>query len=392
MGWLDDIGDAVGGAVDVVVDVVETAVDTVVDTAMDVGGAVAGAVAPVLDFGSSFFSPVFGLGETIVNTVTDPVGALQDLGNIITDPIGAVEGAFGSVMDYGSGLVEGVGGVVMGVGGAAYDLAGDALDTSLGLLGQAGGIAGEVIGAAGGLVNAATGGYAEDALNFIDDNVLDNVDYLTGGLINVDYDNGGLSASVGVDNLLSVGGSIGADGITASADAPLLGVDVGLTGDHGATVLLDENIPGVDIPYDAQLGVGVSADGGAGVIAMVEVAGRDIAVGIAGDYDDDISLDQAQALGGGSSARMATPTPEGAPVTQEMANGNVGRAALGVETMAGMATPTPEPIADVIDSFDADLSLDSSAFAVDAPTDFAQDIVQVDQIESAADDVWGDLG
>ena len=50
------------------------------------------------------------------------------------------------------------------------------------------------------------------------------------------------------------------------------------------------------------------------------------------------------------------------------------------------------PIADAIDSFDADLSLDPVAFTVDTPTEFAQDIIQVDEIESAADDVWGDLG
>lgn len=385
MGFFDDFVDAVEDVGGAVVDVVETAVDTVVDTAMDVGGAVAGVAAPVLDFGASAFSPIFGFGEVVLDAVTDPVGALQDLGDIITDPIGSIEGAFGSAMDYGSGLVEGVGGVVMGVGSAAYDLVGDGIDTGLGLLGQAGGIAGEVIGAAGGLVNAATGGYANDALNFIDDNVLDTVDYLTGGVINVDYDNGGLTASVGVDNLLSVGGGISSDGITASADAPLLGVDVGLTGDHGATVLLDENIPGVDLPFDAELGLGVSADGGAGVIAMVEVAGRDIAVGIAGDYDDDISLEQVQALGGGSSARMATPEPEGAPGRAVMASADTGLDPLGAETMAS-ATP------DAMESFDGDLSLDPSAFTGDAPTEFAQDLSQVDEIESAADDVWGDLG
>ena len=385
MGFLSDIGDAFSDTVDVVVDVVETVVETVVDTAIDVGGAVAEVAAPVLDFGSSFFSPVIGLGETIVETITDPVGAIESLGEIITDPIGAVEGAFGSVMDYGTGLVEGVGGVVMGVGSAAYDLAGDGIDTGLGLLGQAGGIAGEVIGAAGGLVNAATGGYANDALNFLDDNVLDNVDYLTGGVINIDYDNGGLTANVGVDNFLSVGGGISADGVTASADAPGLGVDVGLTGAHGATVLLDENIPGVDLPFDAELGLGVSADGGAGVIAMVEVAGRDIAVGIAGDYDDDISLEQAQALGGGSSARMATPESAGGQATSVMAGADTGLDASAVETMASAAP-------DAIESFDADLSLDTSAFTPDPPTEFASDIIQVDEIESAADVVWGDLG
>ena len=234
-------------------------------------------------------------------------------------------------------------------------------------------------------MNAATGGYAEDALNFIDDNVLDNVDYLTGGLINVDYDNGGFTASVGIDNFLSTGVGISADGLTASADAPGLGVDVGLTGDHGATVLLDENIPGVDLPFDAELGLGVSADGGAGVIAMVEVAGRDIAVGIAGDYDDDISLDQAQALGGGSSSRMATPQDQNAQNSSVMASANADLDAFGVESMASAAP-------DASEAFDGDLSFEKSAFTPDAPTEFAQDLSQVDEIESAADDVWGDLG
>jgi len=246
------------------------------------------------------------------------------------------------------------------------------------VVGSAGGVAGDLVGGAAGLVNAATGGLAEEALNLIDDTVLDGVDYITGGVINVDFDNGGLTAEVGIDNFLSVGAGISGDGVTATADAPGLGVDVGFTGEDGATLLLDENIPGFELPAGAQVGLGVSADGGAGIIASVPDLG--ITVDILGDYDADLTLEQIEALSGGGSARVA------APAADPTAGGAAPLEADAFQTMTA-AAPAPEA-----DQFVAAAQAPAAPeFEPDAQTAFVQELTQADTVADAADDLWEGL-
>ena len=371
MSWLSDLGDAIEDVGEAVVG----AAEVVVDTVTDVGGAVAGAVvstgSSIFDFGSSVAAPIWGLGEAVIDVAQDPIGAAQALGEIITDPVGAVEGAFGAVIDYGIGLGSDMTDIAGSVIHGVYGVGESVVDSSLDVIGSAGGIIGDTVGGAAGLANAAMGGYGDDVLNVIDDYVLDTVDTATFGVIDVDFDDGALTASVGVDDLLGLDVGVSGDGVTVGADAPLLGAEVGLTGRDGATLLFDENVPGVELPAGARVGVGIDDSGDAGVIAKVDDLGG-ITIGLVGDYDADLSLEQAQALSGsGSSARTTAP----------------GEASAGVTDAVGFEAD----VSNSSDSFGGD-SFESVAPAPEPLTDFAQDLVEVEQVESTTADVWDDLG
>ncbi|MDP2292511.1 MAG: hypothetical protein Q8M22_15075 [Actinomycetota bacterium] len=364
MGFFDDLVDAVEDVGEAVVG----AAEVVVDTVTNVGGAVAGAVVDtggaIFDFGSDLASPIWGLAGGVVEVIQDPMAAAQALGDIITDPVGAVEGAFGAAMDYGLGLGSDVVDIFGSAGSGVYGVGSAVVESGLDAVGSAGGIIGDAVGGAAGLANAALGGYGDDVLDLVDDYVLDTVDSVTLGVIDVDFDNGELTTSVGVDGLLEFETGLSGDGVTVGADVPLIGAEVGLTGDDGATLLFDENVPGVELPAGARVGVGIDDQGDTGVIAVVDDLG--ITVGIAGDYDSDITLDQIQALSGGGSARVAAPENTG----------------IVPPDITGIDTTAP-------DSFDT--GFEAPAPEPEPLTDFAQDIVEVEQVETSADDVWDDL-
>jgi hypothetical protein len=390
VGFWDDLGDAIEDVGSVIVDTVEDVVDTVGDVAETAVDAVVTVATPVFDFGEHLLSPVFGIGEALVDAVTDPMAAIDAIGDVLSDPVGAVEGAFDSFVDYGVGLGEELGGIIKGVGEAAYDTTGDLIRTGLGVVGGIGGTIGDTLGAAGGLVDAATGGLASDALDFIDDEVLDRVDDWTQGVIDIDYDDGNFSANVGVDNLLQVGVGIGSDGVTATADVPLVSVDVGLTGDDGATVLLGENVPGWDAPFDAKIGAGVSEDGGVGFMAEAEVAGRPITVNLLGDYDADLDYDQVKALTG--SERTAP-----APGDDVAAPGAPAEADPGIDALAREAFAADAPGDDTFDAPIGDTFVDDASSTALPPiepepqTDFEQAISRADDVESSLDNMFDDL-
>ena len=371
MGWLSDVGDAFESVGEAVVGAAEVVVDTVTDVGGAVAGAAVGTGSAIFDFGSDLSAPIWGLGGGVIDVISDPVGAAQALGDIITDPVGAVEGAFGAVIDYGVGLGSNVGDIGSSVFHGVYGVGEAVVDSSLDAVGSAGEIIGDTVGGAAGLANAALGGYGDEVLDVFDDYVLDTVDYVTLGTVNVDFDDGALTASIGIDDFLGVDVGVSGDGVTVGADAPLLGAEVGLTGRDGATLLLDENVPGVELPAGARVGIGIDDEGDAGVIAKVDDLGG-ITVGIVGDYDADITLEQVQALSGsGSSARIAAP----------------GETATTPTDVTGFDAEVPN----ASDSFGGDV-FEATAPAPEPLTDFAQDLAEVDQMESSTDDVWDDLG
>jgi hypothetical protein len=392
VGFWDDLGDALEDVGDVIVDTVEGAIDTVGDVAEAAVDAVVTVATPVFDLGMHVLSPVFGIGEAVVGAISDPMAAIDAIGDVINDPVGAVESAFDSVVDYGLGLGEGLGGVIKGVGESAYGLAGDVLDTGLNIVGSAGGVIGDVVGAAGGLVDAATGGLASDALDFVDDEVFDRLDDWTEGVIDIDFDNGTFTANVGVDNVLQVGVGIGDDGLTATADVPLVSVDVGLTGSDGATVLLGENVPGWDAPFDAKIGAGVSDDGGVGFIAQAEVAGRPITVDLLGDYKADLTYDQVKALSGIERAASEPGSDVAGPGATDVADPGVD--VLARETFAA-DVPVDESFAvdsPLADPLVQDLSAPMAPLEPEPQSDFEQAITSADDVESSFDSMFDDLG
>jgi len=120
-------------------------------------------------------------------------GAFEDLGEAV---VNAAEDVVDTVVDAVEDVVEAVGDAAEDVGEALVDV-------------------GEAIGQAAGEV-------AEWGLNVLDDTVFDTVDFVTGGAIDIDYDDGQFSAGVDL-GFAEAGVSFGEQGFSANA-----GFDIGL--------------------------------------------------------------------------------------------------------------------------------------------------------------------
>jgi hypothetical protein len=187
------------------------------------------------------------MGWGFIGDIVDAaVDVAEDVGSEIGDTVG----------DIGEAVVE----TVSDVGEAAWDagswFGGNALDA----LGGAGGVLGKAIGAAADAVDTATGGMAGHAMNAIDDYVFDTVDYVTGGTIDVDFDDGALSVGVGVDGLASVDASVGERGISYGTSAAGAGAGVSLT-DEGFAADYTAGVNFGPLPYiDGHIDVSPTGD------------------------------------------------------------------------------------------------------------------------------------
>ncbi len=146
------------------------------------------------------------------------------------------------------------------VADAAWDAVTEVADAAVDAVGEAAAATGDVVGAVGGVVDAATLGVASDVLHVVDNTVLDAVDEVTGGIIDVDYDGGNITAGVGVEGVLHVGAAVGEDGIRHSASAVNQGFDVGLT-DAGLEASGEAGIDWGPLPYaGGDLTIGADGD------------------------------------------------------------------------------------------------------------------------------------
>jgi hypothetical protein len=131
---------------------------------------------------------------------------------------------------------------------AATNAAEGAWDTATDTAGNAGGWLGSAIAAGAEVVDTATFGLAGEALETADDYVFDTVDYVTGGAVNLDFDDGKFTVGAGFDGLAGFGASIGEDGISADGSVP--GFDLGLSlGDAGLGLSGSAGIDFGPLPY-----------------------------------------------------------------------------------------------------------------------------------------------
>lgn len=144
---------------------------------------------------------------------------------------------------------------VSAVAEAAVDVADAAVDG----LGASGEVVGAVIGAAATVADAATGGLAGEALHVLDDTVLDATDYVTGGVVDIDYDGGQFSARVGIDDIAEVGASVGEHGVTAEATTFAAGTSVRLT-DEGFDYSAQAGVDFGPLPY-SETTISIDPDG-----------------------------------------------------------------------------------------------------------------------------------
>src|SRR4051794_14030204 len=128
-------------------------------------------------------------------------------------------GLFDDIVDAASDAVSDVG---SSIEDAAEDVGSAAVDVA----GNAGSYVGAAVGGLGAAVDAATGGAASSILDSVDNTVFDGVNYITDGAVDINFDDGRFSASVGIPGVADVGASIGENGITASSDTLLGSTDV----------------------------------------------------------------------------------------------------------------------------------------------------------------------
>lgn len=172
-------------------------------------------------------------------------------------------------MSWGLGdLVDAVSDAASDIGSGIADAAEAVADTAVDVAGNAGGYLGDTVGAVGDVVDTATFGGASALLGAVDDTVFDGVDYVTGGAVNIDFDDGRFSASVGIDGVADVGASIGEDGLTVSTDSLIASTDIGLT-DAGLSVDTTAGINFGPLPY-TETHTKVTPDGEVSVNGLVQ--------------------------------------------------------------------------------------------------------------------------
>ena len=160
-------------------------------------------------------------------------GFFDDVGDLLSSPIDAVvDGAefVGEALAGFGALVLAPVAVAGDVIGGVTEFVGDALDT-------------------------VTFGGASWVMDQVDDYVFDTVDWATGGAVDIDFDDGAFSVDLGMNELASVGFSIGEQGFTADGYVAGLGAGVGMVKDEGFSVDLK-----ADLPFMDEVGVGLGLD------------------------------------------------------------------------------------------------------------------------------------
>jgi hypothetical protein len=312
-------------------------------------------------------------------------------------------------------------------------------DTVVDTVGSAAAATGDVIGAVGTAVDTATFGAASGVLDIVDNTVLDAVDAATGGLIDVDFDDGNLSASVGVDGIVHVGAAVGEDGVTHSVDLIHQSYDIGLT-DDGLNASGRAGIDWGPLPF-AEGDVTVESDGdlaASGQIqgtvptpwgmlsghAEAEVLRNDEMWGASLDADGSLLRPDGSVIRGGIDASYVE-TADGSALSLGVEGsythpgvGTVGgslgydrletggivveqfeaeayASGYGVKVDAGVeyaSVSTPEGSAS---SWDVSGDLSSApvgAAPVEPPTEFESAIAAADDVEVSVDEMFSDLG
>lgn len=145
-----------------------------------------------------------GLFDDFVDAVGDVGGAVVDAAESAVDTVTTV------VEDTLDTATGGLSGIVTDAVGGVVDDATDYVEDAVG----------GAVGSAVDWFGNATEDLGEWALDTADDYLFDNVDYLTGGILDVDYDNGNFSANVDL-GVANAGVSYGEDGFSANATADI---------------------------------------------------------------------------------------------------------------------------------------------------------------------------
>lgn len=220
------------------------------------------------------------LGKAAVTPVTKVLEETAEVFDDILD-VGAelANEALEMTLDTTNFFVDGVTHVVTPLATAVWDSTIESIDMSyvaakyigargVEMVGEGAALVGPAIELTTGIADVATLGLADDVLDVVDDHVLDTIDDVTGGIVDIDYDDGGLSVDVGIDDVIGVGLSIGEDGI--SADSEVIGGSLGMgVGDGGILLDAEAGIDEFPLPY-LKTHVEIDADGNVDINGVVQ--------------------------------------------------------------------------------------------------------------------------
>ncbi|MDZ7673978.1 MAG: hypothetical protein U5K30_02775 [Acidimicrobiales bacterium] len=292
----------------------------------------------------------FGFVKDAWDAGTDAAGAAWDAGKDAAD----------DVWDAGKDAAD-------DVWGGTKDFAGDVWEGTKDVTGSAGGWVGGGISFAGRGVDAATGGLASRAMNATDDYVFDTVDYVTGGTVDIDFDDGTFSVGVGIDDVAGLGASVGEHGLSTDGQLPGAGLGVGLT-DAGLEASVTGGLDYGPLPYvDGH--VNVTADGDVSVAGEIQgtvpIPGVGVLSGEASggfvqtdqgwgtfvDADGQLTLPSGVKLAGGIDARYEA-TEDGSHTSLGL-EGSVSAPGVGAAG-GGLAYERVEQDGDVVEVFEAE--------------------------------------
>ncbi len=235
-------------------------------------------------------------------------------------------GWFDDVCDTVGGGLEAVGGFVEDTVSGAADAVGGAAGAVAGAVVEAGDWLGAAVDDA---VDSATDAVVEAVViasewlaNTTDDYIFDTVDFVTGGIVDFDYDGGDFSANLGIDGVATVGISFGESGFDfgTEANVGIASGGFGVSDDEGFATSASAGVDWGPLPY-AEGHVDISEDGD------VSVGGR--AQGtlptpygiVSGSAEGDFYRNEDGSWGAHAAGEGTLYTPAGAVIG---ANANIG--------------------------------------------------------------------
>lgn len=195
--------------------------------------------------------------------VCDTVGgAVEAVGGFVEDTVSGAADAVGVVTGFVADVVADAAAAAADAAAAAADAAAAAAAEVAGAVSDAGDWLGNAIDEVATAVADVTIDAGEWLANTTDDYIFDTVDFVTGGIVDFDYDDGDFSANLGIDGIASVGISFGESGFDFGTEANF-GIASGgfdVSDDEGFATSASAGVDWGPLPY-AEGHVDVSEDG-----------------------------------------------------------------------------------------------------------------------------------
>ncbi len=174
----------------------------------------------------------------------------------LEDAADAVAEVAGDAYDTAAEAVDVAATAVVDTASAGYDAAADVYHAAAEVVDDASEAVADAVSSAPRVISEAlttlddeAGGVFSGALGIMDDTLFDAVDYVTGGVIDIDYDDGTFSAAAGIEGVVRISTSFGEDGYSAGADVVLANLAASVDDVSGVSMSGSAGIDFGPLPY-----------------------------------------------------------------------------------------------------------------------------------------------